>query len=162
MTTSSKKQTLRSRLRQLRRRLLPLSLSLRIDLRHIDRQYRSRVAQAPGEERQSLIERHSEEREYVEEQLAGIQTRRLLRRAWRYFIVTPEMSSESTAWTRGWASGTWYLEPAAVASLQREIEEAKKRRREAWEAWAKILGGLITGLVALVSALVSLILAWRR
>jgi hypothetical protein len=42
-----------------------------------------------------------------------------------------------------------YLKPAAVASLHRQIEEAKKRRVEVWETRAKILGTLITGLVAL-------------
>jgi len=108
-----------------------------------------------------------EERANVQEQLEGIQTQQLLRRAWRYYIVAPGIpysreDHEDEHWIRGWASDTWNLKPAAVASLQREIEEAKKRRREAWEAWAKILGGLITGLIALVSALVSLILAWRR
>ena len=108
------------------------------------------------------------ERADVQEEVEGIQTRRLLRRARRYYIVAPEITRTSKAhpvdenWTRGWASGTWYLKPAAVASIQRQIEEAKSRRREAWAVWAKILGGLMTGLIALVSVLVSLILAWRR
>lgn len=108
-----------------------------------------------------------EERAHLEEQLDGIKTQRLLRRAWRYYIVAPQKpysheDHEDENWVRGWASDTWYLKPAAVASVQRQIEEAKKRHLEAWEVWAKILGGLITVLVALVSALVSLTLAWRR
>lgn len=60
---------------------------------------------------------------------------------------------EDENWERGWASGTLYLKPTAVASLQREIQDAKKRRREEWEGWVKILSGLITALVALVSVL---------
>jgi hypothetical protein len=140
---------------------------LRADLRGIDRYYRSRIAQARGDERESLRDTHGHELAYIGEELEGIQTQRLLRRARQYYIVAPEIPWSSQDhkdenWIRGWASNTWYLKPAAVASLQRQIEEAKKRRREAWEAWAKILGGLITGLVALVSALVSLILARGR
>jgi len=71
----------------------------------------------------------------VEERLEGIQTQRLLRRARKYYIVTPEIRRttseddwEDKNWKRGWASDTWYLKPAAIASLQREIQEAKKRR----------------------------------
>ncbi len=118
---------------------------------------RPRVAKAKGAERESLISEHMYERADVEEQLEGIQTQRLLRVAWKHYIVAPEIpqaneDDEYENWMRGWASGTWYLKPAAVASLQRQIEEAKRRRREAWETWAKILGGLIPGLIALVSA----------
>jgi hypothetical protein len=111
--------------------------------------------------------RHMVEQALVMDELAGIQTPRLLRRAWRYYILAPEHpwsseDHEDDNWIHGWETGIWSLKPAAVASLERQIEEAKKRRHEAWEAWAKILGGLMTGLVALVSALVSLTLAWQR
>jgi hypothetical protein len=140
---------------------------LRSSLRRIDRLYRPLTTKAKGDDRERLIEEHCHERADVEEQLEGIQTQRLLRRARRYYIVTPEIKLagddwEDENWTRGWASGTLYLKPAAVASLQRQIEDTKKRRRDVWEAWAKILGGLITGLVALGSLLVSAILAWKK
>jgi hypothetical protein len=85
----------------------------------------------------------------------------------RYYIDVPEIhwkgdELEDENWVRGRETGTWSLKPAAVTSLERQIKEAKKHRREAWEAWAKILSGPIPGLAALVSALVSLILAWGR
>ncbi len=160
-------ERLRSRLRRLFRTLFPRAWVLQANLRDIDRYYRPLVAQAKGDEREMLIDRHIQERTYVEEELDGIQTQRLLRQASRYYIVVPGIPRDSEDhqddnWTYGWLSGTWYLEPAAIASLRRQIEEVQKRRREAWDAWAKILGSLITGLVALVSALVSLILAWGR
>jgi len=105
-----------------------------------------------------LIQQHMEERAAVEEELESIQTQRVLRRARKYYIVTPPIKMagddyEDENWERGWASGTLYLKPAAVASLQRQIEEARSRRREAWATWAKIISGLITTLVALVSVL---------
>ncbi len=115
-----------------------------------------------------LAEEHMEARADVEEQLEGLQTQRLLGRARRYYIVAPKIPWEKDPgdgddnWSRGWASGTWSLTPSAAAAIQRQIEEAKGRRREAWATWVKLLGGLITGLVALVSALVSFVLALRR
>jgi hypothetical protein len=167
MPDPSKKKPLSSLLRQLSRRLLPRAWALRADLRRVDRLYRPLVGRAKGEEREMLIAEHHYERASVEEELEAIQTRRLIRQARKRYIVAPEVPwsseyHEDENWERGPASETWHLKPAAVASLQRQIEDANKRRREAWEAWAKILGGLITGLVALVSALVSLILAQRR
>jgi hypothetical protein len=159
--------TLRSRFRQLSRALLPRTWVLRAELRSTNRLYRSLIAQAKGDEREDLVGKHMVERALVEEELEEIQTRRLLHWAWRYYIVAPSIPYSSDDWDdenwgRGWQTGLLYLKPAAVTSLQRQIEEAKKRRREVWEAWAKILSGLITGLVALVSALVSLVLAWGR
>lgn len=156
-----------SRLRRLSRRVLRRTWVLRSSLRRIDRFYRPLTAKAKGDDRETLIEEHWHARADVEEQLEGIQTQRLLRRARRYYIVTPEIKLtgddwEDENWARGWASGTSYLKPTAVGSLQRQVEDAKKRRRDAWEAWAKILGGLIAGLVALESLLVSAILAWKK
>jgi hypothetical protein len=161
------RKMLRARLRQLWRRLLPRAWVLWAELRAIDRDYRPLLQQAKGQDHESLMNEYAQDRASVEEELAGLETQRLIRRAWRYYIVAPEIpwtskDHEDEHWYRGWASGTWHLKRAAVAALQRQIEDAQKRRREAWEAWAKILGGLITGLVALVSALVSLILAWGR
>ncbi len=122
------------------------------------------MAQAKSDDRESLIQEHMHERADVEEQLEGIQTSRLIRRARKYYIVAPEIKLagddwEDENWARGWASGTLYLKTAAVASIQRQIEDAKKRRGEAWETWSKIIGGLITSIVALASVLA---LTWRR
>jgi hypothetical protein len=92
-----------------------------------------------------------EERAFVEEEFESIPTERLLRRMSRYYIVAPRKPRspddyEDENRIRGGVSDIWRLKPAAIASLQRQINEAQKRRREAWEAWAKILGSLITGL----------------
>lgn len=153
-----------SRLRRLSRELLPRTWGLRASMQRIDRIYRPLVAQAKGDDRERIIEEHMRERADVEERLEGIQTARLLRRARKYYVVAPEIKLtgdewDDENWARGWAGGTLYLKPAAVASIQRQIDDAKKRRREAWEAWSKIIGGLITSIVALASVLA---LIWRR
>ena len=165
MPASSKKKTARARVRQLLRRLFPRTWVLRADLRRSDRIYRPLIDKAEGHERERLIAEYMDVgRGPLEEELDGIQTQRLIRRAWRYYIVAPEKpygseDHEDENWIRGWASGTWYLKPAGVAALQRQIEEANKRRLEVWEGWVKILTAPILLLIALVSAFASLILA---
>jgi hypothetical protein len=85
----------------------------------------------------------------------------------RYYIAAPEKpwdreNREDENWNYGWLSDTRYLKPAAIVSLQRRIEDVKRHCREVWETWAKILGGVIPGLAALVTAFVPLILAWGQ
>ena len=114
-----------------------------------------------------MLSEHLFERAFVEEELESVQTQRLLRQAGKYYVFPPAITragdeDEDPNWARGWAAGAWYLRPAAVASVRREIEDAKKRRREAVESWSKIIGGIITALVALGSVIVSFVLAWRR
>jgi hypothetical protein len=145
------KKVLRSRLRYLSQALLPRTWVLRASLRRIDRHYKRRAAQEKGEEHELLRDQYMEERAFVEEELESIPTERLLRRMSRYYIVAPRKPRspddyEDENRIRGGVSDIWRLKPAAIASLQRQIDEVQKRRREAWEAWAKILGSLITGL----------------
>ena len=104
----------------------------------------------------------------MEEELKGLQTDRLRRQARKYYIVTPPITPHAHVhgldnnWERGLNTHTWYLKPGTVSSIWREIEDARRRRRDVWEAWAKIVGGVVTALVALGSVIVSLVLAWRR
>lgn len=167
MPISSKNKTLRSKVRQVLRRPLPRTWVLRADLQRSDRIYMPLIDEAKGNEREQLIAEYRSDRAPLEEELEGIRTQRLIRRAWRFYIVAPEKpygreDYEDENWIRGWASWTWYLKPSGVATLQRQIEEAKKRRLEVWEGWVKIVTAPISLLIALVSALVSLILAWTR
>jgi hypothetical protein len=158
----AKKKTLRQRALG----LLPRTWALRLQLRAVDRFYSPRVAKAGGEEEDRLIGQHMVERGFIEEELAGIETRRLCRTARRYNVLVPEMrwskNNRDEHWERGQYEGTLYLRRAAVAELRRQIEDAKKRRLELWQARATIISGLVTGLVALGSVIVSLVLAWRR
>jgi hypothetical protein len=140
---------------------------LHAELRALDRHYRPRIAQVKGEDRDALSTAWTFDRAEVLDELEEHRTQRLLRQAWRYYIVAPEKpwdnpDQEDEHWKRGYVGETWHLKPAGIAALRRQIEDAKSRRREVWATWAKILGGLVAGLVALVSALVSLILVSKR
>ena len=162
----ARKRTVRSELRRAVRWLLLRTWVLRADLRALDRRYRPLVANTKGDEREMLNAEWASETAELLDELEELQARRLLRRAWHYYIVALEKphgdDDENEHWRRGFTGETWHLKPAGIASIRRQIEEARARRREACATWAKILGGLLTGLIALVSALVSLILATKR
>lgn len=168
MPTPPKKKTLHSRIFGLWRRTLPRTWVLRIQLRGIDRLYGPLVAQAEGDERESLIGEHIYFRDEIEEQLEGIRTRRLRHRAKKYPTVgVPAITmrgphGQDENWEEGHASGEWYLKPAAFASVWLQIEDAQRRRWEMWESRVKVIGGVLPWLTAVLSLLVSLILAWRR
>jgi len=101
------------------------------------------------------------------EELKRIDSQKLQKRAARYrTVVVPEITMSlpyglDENWERGHAIGLWYLKPAAIASIYRQIAEAKRLRREAWESWVKILGTVLPWMIALASVLVSLTLAGR-
>jgi hypothetical protein len=95
-------------------------------------------------------------------------TNRLKRLADKYRVIVPEIpyglrdDQEDEHWERGWASRTWFLKPAATASIYLQIDEAKKRRREAWESRTKIVSNIAPWLITLISVLFSFYLASRR
>lgn len=153
-------------------RMLPREYRLRAELRRIDRVYGCYVAEAKSEdERRSRIGEALHERDEVQEQLECLKTERLCRQAAKHptgMIPRVTMSEKYPGsthhfdknWEQGSTTGKWYLKPAAYASICREIEDAEKRRREVWEFRIKLAGVVLPWVVALVSALVSLMLAW--
>ena len=160
-------ETLAHRLSRLSLRTLPRTWRLRIELRGVHRHYVPLIDRAKPDEEDLLIGEYMHFRDEITEQLEGIASQRLIRTAEKYHIVPPAIPWSGKAhldenWSRGSASGTWRLKPAAIALLWRQIEDAKKRRLDVWDARAKILGGLISGLVGLGSVLVSLVLACSR
>lgn len=163
----TKRKSLRRRLRQLWEALLPYPWVLRVRLRRLNRFYSPLLKKAKGDERETINQEWGSESAEIEDELDSQMTSRLHRIARRYYVTfppTPQLSrvDEDENWTRGRVIETWHLKPAGVALVMRQIEEAKARRRSKWESWAKILGGLITSLVALGSVIVSIILALRR
>ena len=147
-------------------KVLPREHGLRAELRRIARSYEPWVDGAKGEEHESRFAEYMHMRDDILEQLEHLATERLCRRAAKHpTVVIPRITMTEKYhvdknWERGPVTGIWYLKRVAYASVQRQIEDAEKRRREVWEFRIKIAGTVLPWLVALVSALVSLILAW--
>jgi hypothetical protein len=125
-------------LRRLRARVLPFAHELRIRQRELDGYYRARLRQTQdADERETLRREHERASVLAEEELLGMRTPRLTRRAATYNIFPPEkpwaMADQGGDDTWGYGGGaggpaTWYLRPAALATLQRQIEEAQGDR----------------------------------
>jgi hypothetical protein len=137
-------------------------------LKEIDRRYARQAKKVDKPDHERLRYERSIEREEIIEQYADDLSSRLLRKARRYYVVpprTPRKDVENPQGNEHWnylpMLETLALTQAGIAVVQRGIEEAQARRRQKWETWAKILGGLVTGLVALGSVIVSLVLALR-
>jgi hypothetical protein len=134
--------------------------------RRIDRHYGPLIAKAKGEDRQNLESVHRTERDMISEERDEIRMGRLWRKARKYpTVVIPERTvssfavGEDESWTRGRVYGGWCLKRQAEAYVWLQIDEAKKRRREAWLAWVPIVAAiatLVSAGAALVSALVAL------
>ncbi len=146
---------------------LPSELALRLRHRAIDRHFKPRIEKATGDDRRYLQEQRWEGIQTLEEFHQDAFTQRLLRKGRRYYVVPPPRPSfendddpNLAYWTRG-INDTPYLTMTGVALIVRQIDEEKARRRAKWESWAKILGGILPGLVALGSVIVSVILALK-
>jgi hypothetical protein len=107
-------------------------------------------------------------RDEVEEQLDHLATQRLQRRAAKHpTVVIPRITMrgeyhQDENWEHGHATGIWYLKRAAVAAVLRDIEEAERRRREVWEVRLRRASTIFPWLIAILSSVVSLLLAWPR
>ncbi len=160
--------SLRIGLRRIRLRVLPRAWALRWDIRATDRYYRMAIAKAKtANEVQSLRAEWQADGRMDEEELEAIRTQRILRRAGRYDIVPPDIPYNSEMerddfWERGHDTGKWYLTVGGISHMSRQIEEAQHRRAQLWQVRVNAVGGLISGLIALVSALVSLALALKK
>lgn len=152
--------------RRVERACLPFEWLAGLYLRRLRRDHAARLQNASNEEAGYASEDYLRAQSEIREAVEGDRTDRLVRQARRYHIVPPEFPgaaplNDDKSWERGPVSDEWRLRPKAFAELYREVEDAKARRRLVLESWAKILGGLITGLVALLSVIVSLVLALR-
>lgn len=158
------------RLRAFRRRLLPWRWSLALDARRINRLYAAEVktlARKPGvksEDLESLQTTWAYEAREIDEELAGLATRHLIRQARRLSVPTPEIPWKSDDgnefWEKGHASETWYLKPAGIALVRGAIRTELKERREARIAWATpliALLGAVSGVLAVITSLLAIL-----
>ena len=127
-------------------RVVPI-LRLRWRLYRLDRRFRSLLAKAKRDQRERIKRRYLPMLRVMHEDLQIARSQRLLRRAQRLNVAPPilpadgredENWKETTLVTPYGKRTTFFLQPAGVALVRRGIEDAKKRRREAWESWLKI------------------------
>lgn len=170
--TGCVRQRLRLLLQPFRRAFyacLPREWALRLRRRAIEQHFRPLLEKAAkGVDRDYLKEQRWEALQTLEEFFEDTFTQRLLRKARRYYVLPPprpDFFNNDDPNLEYWASGvtdTPYLTPAGVHLVVKQIDEERARRRVRWESWAKILGGILPGLVALGSVIVSLFLVFRR
>ena len=91
----------------------------------------------------------------VEEKIEVLRTERLRRLADKYATPFPRFSPRDGNWEHG-RTGRWYLTRPCYASIWLQIQEAQKRRREAWLSWLPLVTA-ITGLLGAATGLVALL-----
>jgi hypothetical protein len=87
----------------------------------------------------------------LEEELAMLESNRLLRQADKYMLPKPKFRGGDPIDDRYWRQGTafkptWYLKPQAMQELRKQIRAEQKARREPLGEWVKIVGATIGGL----------------
>jgi hypothetical protein len=132
------------------------------DLVALRRDYHRELAEArrpSGPADRSEIEsRYASETALVQEELEGIRTDRILRRARALRVPPPsarphghDFESADENWSLGSIMGQWTLTAEGETRLRRAIRAEEKARRETAAFWL----GMVTGLIALVTGLVA-------
>jgi hypothetical protein len=82
----------------------------------------------------------------LEEELEMLESNRLIRKAKKYMLPTPDFHADEDndpSWQRGTTfKPNWYLRPLAMQDLRTQIRAERKARREPIAEWVKIIGGL--------------------
>ena len=150
------------------RACLPTSWRAELRGRRLTRRHDLQIQTATtDDEKRAVSEAYLHNREELREDLEAYRSDQLVRHARRYYLVPPAIpwgrgEDDDPHWERGPVSDEWHLRPAAFADLYRQIEDARARRRAVWESWAKIVGGLLSGIIAVLSVIVSLVLALKK
>ena len=159
VSQKSRMQRLRRRISRFRKKL-PLSRTwhLRMSLQSTDRFYRQLAAEAKGdkERQQEVFGEWSHVAGEIEEELEEIFTKRLVKKARRWYVPIPPHpygrdTYEDENWERGHATGIWYLKPEGVSKVRNLMREEKKWRRDYLIGWVGPLIGLIGALTGLIS-----------
>ncbi len=159
---TSNRKSVGSLVRRLRSFLLPRHVTLRMDLRSIDRVYHPAIDAARGEGRERKLSGYFAERDLVAEELEELRTQQLLRKAHRFDVLIPDMPYQSDReeddnWVRGSATGRWLLKGAGRRLIQKQIRDERKSRFEERTRWLALLISLLVGLIGALTGLVSVL-----
>jgi hypothetical protein len=121
-------------------------------LREIEARYRPRMKAAKGEhEEEGIHLEWSEEDHEFSSELEFLESRRVLRRAYKWEIDVP---TGDGMWTSDQYDNTRYLTFHAQRKLRRAIRDA---RRESVKWWMQLILPILSLLVALVGAMIGLL-----
>jgi hypothetical protein len=109
------------------------------------------------DERDALIHEVMEETRLFDDAIGIADTARLSNRAQALGLPIPKYTDD-TAWQDGYDPSTRFLSPAGRTALRQAI---RRERREKWEWATTILKDWAAPIIAIVSTIVSLILALK-
>ncbi|MCH8282108.1 MAG: hypothetical protein IIC96_15665 [Chloroflexi bacterium] len=89
--------------------------------------------------------------EYIEDDIAQMQHRLLVRQAEKYLIPTPKHITQDGTWEKSDISGRWRLSQNILSELKKAIRQDQKYRREYWQSWLVVLIEFIGALIGLLS-----------
>jgi len=130
------------------------------ELGRISKFYDKEIKKAKKERKSSrevddLIAEAMLETELIEEEISGLVSQHLLRKARQLFLPVPQFE-EKGIWEQGRNMGHWYLTPNGITKIRGLIREETTARRKAFLEWASPLTGIIaatTGLLAVIFAM---------
>ena len=91
--------------------------------------------------------------EFVDDDIADLQSRYLRRQAERYLVPEPKFDTESKDWVQSKISGGWRMAPHPLSELRTAVQREKRERREHWQSWVILLIGLGGVLIGVLSFL---------
>ena len=123
-----------------------------------------RVAERSGSKRMELAEIQSAERyelRMVEDDLHVLNSRRLIKQAYRMRIPVPDFSDKA-AWGTTELREQHVLTVQAMSDLRAAIRNERNERWQFWELRLKVLGIVLTAATGAMGALIGLLAIWPR
>jgi hypothetical protein len=103
-----------------------------------------------------IIQDEMSERDLIFDQIALLQTQRLLEQAQHYLVPIPSNEIQGNIvqhWVQSKISGRFWLTPKSMVDLRALIRAEQKDRWDFWSRWVPIVFGLIGATTGLVSML---------
>lgn len=116
---------------------------------------KARKENKSSNEIESLIHEDMHIRDLIDDDIAQLQNRILIRQAEKFLIATPTYNTKDGNWEQSDITGRYRLSQATMSNLKDDIRQERKDRRERWQGWLTALTGIIGALIGLLSVLQS-------
>ena len=117
----------------------------------------ARKANKPRDRIEAIANEELEIIERIDDRIATMQHRLVVRQAEKYLIPTPEYSRNNGKWEQSEITGRWRHSGTTIRGLMNSIRLERKDRRERWHSWLAAITGLIGALTGIVGALIGLL-----